>query len=115
MQEGKVKKRYYHDYSLLLTVIILVVFGLIMIYSASSFSAQLEFKDSAYYIKRQAFFAVLGFVAMFFVSRFDYHLVLKFSNYIYAVSVVMLILVHIKIHIVYRSQYAFFIHHNLYL
>jgi len=95
MQEGKVKKRYYHDYSLLLTVIILVVFGLIMIYSASSFSAQLEFKDSAYYIKRQAFFAVLGFVAMFFVSRFDYHFVLKLSNYIYAASVIMLILVYI--------------------
>ena len=95
MQEGKVKKRYYHDYSLLLTVIILVVLGLIMIYSASSFSAQLEYKDSAYYIKRQAFFAALGFIAMFFVSRFDYHFVLKFSNYIYAASVIMLILVYI--------------------
>ena len=90
MQEKKVRKKYY-DYSLLLSIIILVTFGLIMIYSASSFSAQLEFKDSAYYIKRQGFFTILGFIAMFVVSRVDYHRILKFDKAIYALSVILLI------------------------
>lgn len=92
MQEKKVRKKYY-DYSLLLSIIILVTFGLIMIYSASSFSAQLEFKDSAYYIKRQGFFTILGFIAMFVVSRIDYHRILKFDKAIYALSVILLIAV----------------------
>jgi cell cycle protein len=92
MQEKKVRKKYY-DYSLLLSIIILVTFGLIMIYSASSFSAQLEFKDSAYYIKRQVFFTILGFIAMFVVSRIDYHRILKFDKAIYALSVILLIAV----------------------
>lgn len=92
MQEKKVRKQYY-DYSLLLSIIILVTFGLIMIYSASSFSAQLEFKDSAYYIKRQGFFTILGFIAMFVVSRIDYHRILKFDKAIYALSVILLIAV----------------------
>lgn len=92
MQEKKVRKKYY-DYSLLLSIIILVTFGLIMIYSASSFSAQLEFKDSAYYIKRQGFFTILGFIAMFVVSRVDYHRILKFDKAIYALSVILLIAV----------------------
>lgn len=92
MQEKKVRKKYY-DYSLLLAIIILVTFGLIMIYSASSFSAQLEFKDSAYYIKRQGFFTILGFIAMFVVSRIDYHRILKFDKAIYALSVILLIAV----------------------
>lgn len=92
MQEKKVRKKYY-DYSLLLSIIILVTFGLIMIYSASSFSAQLEFKDSAYYIKRQGFFTILGFIAMFVVSRIDYHKILKFDKAIYALSVILLIAV----------------------
>ena len=92
MQEKKVRKKYY-DYSLLLSIIILVMFGLIMIYSASSFSAQLEFKDSAYYIKRQGFFTILGFIAMFVVSNIDYHRILKFDKAIYALSVILLIAV----------------------
>lgn len=92
MQEKKVRKKYY-DYSLLLSIIILVTFGLIMIYSASSFSAQLEFKDSAYYIKRQGFFTILGFIAMFVVSKIDYHRILKFDKAIYALSVILLIAV----------------------
>ena len=95
MQNNKVKKKYYNDYSLLLAVILLVVLGLIMIYSASSFSAQLEYKDPAYYIKRQATFAAIGFIAMFAVSRIDYNYILKFSNLIYIVSVVLLIAVYI--------------------
>ena len=39
------------DISLLIAVIFLVVFGFVMIYSASSYSAQLQYDDAAYFFK----------------------------------------------------------------
>ncbi len=45
------------------TVAILCVFGLVMIYSASSINAFNKFGDASYYFDRQIFFAVIGTVA----------------------------------------------------
>src|SRR5437773_10911203 len=45
-------------------------FGLVMVYSATSASAALENGDPAYYVKRQAIYAVLGLALMFVVARF---------------------------------------------
>ena len=57
-QEGKKRKpRHFYDYSLLFIIIFLTVFGLVMIYSASSYTAQLSSKyngNSAYFMQRQA-------------------------------------------------------------
>ena len=47
---GKKKKKKPHrfyDYSLLFTIIFLTVFGLVMIYSASSYKAQLDYDNPA--------------------------------------------------------------------
>ena len=60
-QEGKKRKpRHFYDYSLLFIIIFLTVFGLVMIYSASSYTAQLSSKyngNSAYFMQRQAMIA----------------------------------------------------------
>ena len=50
---------------LLLVSFGLVAFGLVMVYSATSASAALENGDPAYYVKRQAIYAVLGLALMF--------------------------------------------------
>lgn len=70
MKEKRVR---YFDYSLLFIVIFLVCFGLVMLYSTSSYNGQLKFGDAAYYLKKQVFAAGLGFVAMLLVARIDYH------------------------------------------
>jgi len=61
------------DYQLLVvTTLGLVAFGLVMVYSASSARAALAADDPAYYLKRQAIYAVIGAVALVLLSRTDY-------------------------------------------
>jgi cell division protein FtsW len=57
---------------LVLVTLALVAFGLVMVYSASSARALLGSDDPAYYLKRQALFAVLGLVALVLLARTDY-------------------------------------------
>jgi cell division protein FtsW len=62
------------EYHLLVVVTLgLVAFGLVMVYSASSARATLAADDPAYYLKRQAAYALLGVVALVLLSRTDYH------------------------------------------
>ena len=62
------------DYSIVFLVLFLVGFGLVMIYSTSSYKGSLYFNDAAYWLKRQALFAGVGVCAMFFVAKLDYHI-----------------------------------------
>lgn len=83
----------YFDYSLLAIVIFLVCFGLVMLYSTSSYSAQIKFNDSMYYFKRQAVFSAISLIGMLVVSKIDYHWYVKISKLIYVVSFILMILV----------------------
>ena len=65
-------KRYF-DYSLLFVTIFIAGFGLIMIYSTSSYTAQMKFGNAKYYFKKQLMFMLLGFAAMYVAYRIDYH------------------------------------------
>ena len=72
--EEKKKTTKYFDYTLLFVIIFLVCFGLVMLYSTSSYNAQIKFNgDGAHYLKRQLFACCLGFAAMIVVSQIDYH------------------------------------------
>ncbi len=61
------------DVSFLIIVLVLLAFGIAMMFSASYPTALDETGDGFYYIKRQLVFALLGVVAMIFISFFDYH------------------------------------------
>lgn len=65
-------KRYF-DYSLLFVTIFIAGFGLIMIYSTSSYTAQMKSGNAQFYFKKQLMFMLLGFAAMYVAYRIDYH------------------------------------------
>ncbi len=61
------------EYHLLVLVTLgLVAFGLVMVYSASSARAAVAADDPAYYLKRQALYALVGLGLLAFLSRFDF-------------------------------------------
>lgn len=84
------------DLPFLMLVLLLVGFGLIMVFSASYASAYYDSKkgnNPLYYITRQAIFAVLGIVVMMVVSRFNYENLRALSFPLLGISIVLLILV----------------------
>jgi len=55
------------------TVLALIVFGVVMVYSASSVRAQREFGDGHHYLIRQALYAAVGIPMMTLLAKVDYH------------------------------------------
>jgi cell division protein FtsW len=72
-EQGKLKKFHsYYDYSLLFLTLFLVCFGLVMIYSTSSYNANRNYGDPTYYLAKQGVFAIIGTIVMIIVSKVDY-------------------------------------------
>lgn len=61
------------DYMFLAVVILLLTYGIIMLYSAGSARAYTNFGDSFWYLKNQLQGVALGALAMYGCSKFDYH------------------------------------------
>lgn len=81
------------DLPFMVLVLTLVIFGLIMLFSASYATAYYRFNDSYKFIKQQAFFAVIGVIAMFVASRVDYHIFHKLALPLLALTMVLLVIV----------------------
>lgn len=84
----------YFDYSLLAILICLICFGLVMLYSTSSYSAMMKQNgDSLFYFKRQVLFCIVGLIGMWIVSRIDYHWYFERAKFFYFISIFMMFLV----------------------
>ncbi|MCX4304261.1 MAG: putative peptidoglycan glycosyltransferase FtsW [Acetatifactor sp.] len=92
-RKRKEQSEYFFDYSLLFIVLFLLGFGLVMIYSASSYEAFQEFKDAAYYLKKQLVAIVIGLVMMILVANIPYHFWERFYLLGYIVSMALVPLV----------------------
>ncbi|WP_159883948.1 stage V sporulation protein E [Paenibacillus puerhi] len=88
-----VKPRSAPDLYLLGSTLLLLVIGVVMVYSASAVLAFREFGDAFYYLKRQALFAALGVVALFFTMNMDYEVWRKYAKVVLLVCFVMLLAV----------------------
>lgn len=90
-----VKKQavHYFDYSLLAIIIFLMCFGLVMLYSISSYEARTEYGDGMYFLKRQGLIGLGSIAVMMLVSRLDYHMFSKYAAMSYWGSMLLLALV----------------------
>lgn len=87
------KKQGYLDYNLLAVVIILICFGLIMLYSASSYEALEKLNDDMYYFVKQSVIFVLAIIGAMIASKVDYHILVRISPIIYWVAMGLMLLV----------------------
>jgi cell division protein FtsW len=81
------------DFPILLTTVILVAFGVVMVFSASFYYSSQRWGDSLYFFKRQCAWAFIGFLAMFAASRIDYSKLQKYSRLFLVISVILLVAV----------------------
>lgn len=81
------------DKPFLLLVILLTAIGLITLLSASFPYALKKYHDALYLFTRQAIFAAMGFVAMFFIGKINYQRFRAFSRIALWVAVILLVLV----------------------
>ncbi|GAA0460618.1 stage V sporulation protein E [Alkalibacillus silvisoli] len=81
------------DYVLLTAIAILLLIGLVMVYSSSSIWSEYKFDDSAFYLKRQALFAVLGVIGIFITLKIPYYKWLNYSTIAYVLCFLLLIAV----------------------
>ena len=75
------------DHSLFTIVTLLLAFGIIMMFSASYATAYAESGDSMYYLKRQAVFAIGGFIIMLILSSIDYR-IFRTKTIVYGIAIV---------------------------
>lgn len=94
-KERRKRATSYFDYNMLFILIVLIGFGLVMLYSSSSYTATNKFGDSAYYLKHQLFAMILGLVPMTFLIAVDYRIWKRFATLIYFVSFALCIAVFI--------------------
>lgn len=84
------------DFSLLIAIVILCAFGLVMLFSASYYTAQnssLYNYDGFYFLKSQAMYLAAGLVAMYIVSRVDYHFFDKIRVFALVGTLLLMLLV----------------------
>ena len=89
----KKEKKWRIDFLLLFSVILLVAFGVLMVYSASFYSAQLTYGDPMFFMKKQLVGAIIGLASMIILYFIDYRFLKKLKWISLIVSLVLLLLV----------------------
>lgn len=93
MYSGKNKNL---DKTLLFTILILMIFGLVMIASAGVIYSETRFGDNYYFFKHQLFFGFLpGLITLYFFQKIDYHYWRKIAAPLFLISLIFLVLVFI--------------------
>lgn len=93
MLKDKLKSLRGLDYPMLFIIFLLIFIGMIILASASSYSALSTYSDSNYFLLRQLGFGVLGIICMLIVSKIDYNIYKKFAYIGYIVTAMLMVAV----------------------
>ena len=88
----KIKNEYF-DLNLIAVIVLLLGFGLVMLYSTSAYSAEIRFKDDLYYFRKQGLIALASLFMAVVASFIDYHFLWKISSLFYVFSFCVILLV----------------------
>lgn len=81
-------------YILLISSVLLIsLFGILMIYSASNVWASYKFNDPYKFVKNQGLFFIIGVILMFIISKVNYQYYYQKANIILLICFILLILV----------------------
>lgn len=81
------------DFKLFISIILISLFGILMIYSASSIWSEYKFNDEFRFLKMQTLFFIIGLILMIFISKINYNKYKKNANKILFICFIFLILV----------------------
>ena len=89
----KIKKKS-PDWWIFFPVMVLLVIGIIMVFSSSQYFAQYDYDDAFYFLKKQGESAMIGLIAMFVLYKIDYrhYKVLAWPAFIAVVGLLLLVL-----------------------
>ena len=82
-----------YDKWLLIAVIIIAIFGIVMIYSASSIWAEYKFNDPFKFVKAQSAFFIMSLVIVFVLKKINPDIYYKKANKILLICFILLVLV----------------------
>ena len=88
----KLKSDYY-DFNLIAVIILIMCFGLIMLYSTSSYMAQINEGDDMFYFKKQALYSIGCLLMAIAESYLDYHILARIPFLLYGVAAFLMMLV----------------------
>lgn len=83
----------YYDFNLVAVVILLICFGLVMLYSTSAYTAQVKFGNDMNFFTKQTIISVVSLLAALFVSKFDYHVLYYVGKVSYWLSIFLMAMV----------------------
>ena len=86
-------KKYKLEITLLISITLISIFGLVMIYSASNIWASYKYNDPFKYVRHQFIFFIVGYTLMLVISKINYQKYLKKSNILLFGCIILLILV----------------------
>ena len=81
------------DKVLLISTIILILFGILMVYSSSSIWAEYKYNDSFKFVRSQTIFFLIGLISIFITSKISPALLEKHSNKVLLICFILLVLV----------------------
>lgn len=81
------------DTAFLIIILILLAYGVIMVFSASYPAALQKTGNSLHFISQHVLYVAVGIAAMLLISRIDYRLYRRFAYIIFGVALILLILV----------------------
>lgn len=87
------EKTDFYDYNLLAVVILLICFGLVMLYSTSAYESDVKFGNDMYYFQRQGLISLGAIIFAVLISRINYRRLISIAGLIYVAAFILMGLV----------------------